>query len=165
MTDEKNTGNNSGGCGCKEKQLFGGTAVAFPVEKYRELFPHGLAGEPIGDGAVQATSCASTVVTKGKGKPFAYKLNVSVKDDCPEPSPADEAKADLAAEAALLEYAETYCSSGNVKCVNNPRCVAMMPLKFTVTSRDKGSQIQSDKTKKTCTLTTSYTATVACVCA
>lgn len=154
---------NNSDCGCKE--TISGTAIAFPVQAYRELFPHGLEGERIGNDATNPIQCRPTIETVGKGTPFTYVPSQSAEMDCPEPTAEHRAKADALAAIDLQDYAKVYCEKNQVSCLGKEgNCNPLGPLKLKVTSRDQSSKPQKDKTKKSCALTTNYSATVTCAC-
>lgn len=104
------------------------------------------------------TVCYEEITTSKSGT-ISYK-NVGGNEDCPEPTPQDEANADRAAMANMRAYGQAWCE--NNTCGSGKSC------RPTITETRNTGYVKSSRPapegKKDCLLTSTISAKVSCYC-
>ena len=127
-----------------------------PITFYPFYMP--MKGDLISDDA--ATACFEDITTPIDGA-FVYDM-VATNEACPDPTPAQKAKAAIEARKNLAAFAKTWCEEGNRACTTPNGCTPVLS-NIRVTAYTTGSR-PKDNGKKACFVTASITGTVSCRC-
>ena len=138
----------------EQKRPQGGRLGIGPIAFYPYYMP--MKGELISDDV--ATACFEDITTPITGE--AVYATVATNEACPDPTPAQKAKAAIDARKNLLTFATTWCQEGAGACATPNGCTPVLSgIRVTYTT---GSRPIDGK--KACFVTASITGTVSCRC-
>lgn len=130
--------------------------VLEPITFYPLYTP--MKGALISDDA--STACFEDITTPMDGE--AVYATVATNEACPDPTPAQKAKAAIEARKNLMAFATTWCKEGNQACTTPNGCTPVLSG-IRVTTYTPGSRAKEGQ--KECFVTASITGTVSCRCA